>query len=150
MKLAEALYERANLQRYLAVLADRLEDLAQVQEGDTPPEDPAQIIQEYSATNKRLEQLVARINHVNATTLFDESRTLTQALALRERLKREFDMYNRVAQRASKNQVRWTRSEIKLVSTVNVADLRAHANQVAQQIRDVDMKIQELNWSIEL
>ena len=40
MKLAEALLERAELQKRLAQLDSRLQKNAQVQEGDSPPRTP--------------------------------------------------------------------------------------------------------------
>ena len=46
MKLAEALTLRADLQRRIAALRDRLKRNAKVQEGDTPAEDPAVLLRE--------------------------------------------------------------------------------------------------------
>lgn len=106
MKLAEALYERADLQRRLSMLSVRIKELAQVQEGDTPPEDPEKLLLEYGKLNRRLEALVAKINKVNATSLFDKSRTITDILALRDRLKRDFDLYNELADAAARQTVR--------------------------------------------
>ncbi|EDL65932.1 DIP1984 family protein [Bacillus sp. SG-1] len=40
MKLAEALLERADLQKRLAQMTGRLERSAVIQEGEDPPEDP--------------------------------------------------------------------------------------------------------------
>ena len=42
MKLAEALQERADLNRRIAGLSSRLADNALVQEGERPAEDPAE------------------------------------------------------------------------------------------------------------
>ena len=47
MKLAEALIERADLQRHLAQLQARLLQNAQYQEGESPAEDPAALLEEY-------------------------------------------------------------------------------------------------------
>ncbi|AKK07118.1 hypothetical protein CMUST_14125 [Corynebacterium mustelae] len=149
MKLAEALYERADLQRRLSMLSVRIKELAQVQEGDTPPEDPEKLLLEYGKLNRRLEALVAKINKVNATSLFDKSRTITDILALRDRLKRDFDLYNELADAAARQTVRWTRSEVKLEATVSVEKLREKANEIAKELRAVDVRVQELNWQIE-
>jgi len=46
MKLAEALHLRADLQKRIAQLGDRLNNNARVQEGDEPAEDPAVLLAE--------------------------------------------------------------------------------------------------------
>lgn len=45
MRLATALSERADLQRRLEQLKERLTQNARVQEGDTPSEDPKELLQ---------------------------------------------------------------------------------------------------------
>ena len=62
MKLATALAERADLQRRIAELSGRLNSNAKVQEGETPAEDPATLIQELNSCIERLEELMSRIN----------------------------------------------------------------------------------------
>ena len=49
MKLAEALQERADLNRRIAQLRSRLESNALVQEGEKPAEDPNELWQEMLA-----------------------------------------------------------------------------------------------------
>ena len=46
MKLAEALQERADLNRRIQQLQQRLTNNALVQEGETPAEDPAELLAE--------------------------------------------------------------------------------------------------------
>ena len=46
MKLAEALHLRADLQKRIAQLGERLQANAKVQEGDEPSEDPALLLSE--------------------------------------------------------------------------------------------------------
>jgi hypothetical protein len=41
-------------------------------------------------------------------------------------------------------------SEIKLVATVDVAQLQRERNQLAQQYRELDTSIQAANWLIDL
>ena len=48
MKLAEALSLRADLQRRIAALRERLRKNARVQEGDTPAEDPLELLAELN------------------------------------------------------------------------------------------------------
>ena len=46
MKLAEALQERADLQKRIDQLEARIQSSALVQEGETPPEDPLALMEE--------------------------------------------------------------------------------------------------------
>jgi hypothetical protein len=51
---------------------------------------------------------------------------------------------------AAYRQERYSLSEIKFVSTVNVALIQAKVNQLSRQYRELDTKIQEANWKTEL
>ena len=62
MKLAEALLERADLQKRIAQMDGRLENNAQVQEGEKPAEDPKALLKELEEMAVRMEQLVTAIN----------------------------------------------------------------------------------------
>ena len=57
MKLAEALQERADLNRQIQQLRCRMLNNAVVQEGEAPAEDPAQLTEELESCLKRLEYL---------------------------------------------------------------------------------------------
>lgn len=45
---------------------------------------------------------------------------------------------------------RLQRSEIRMVNTFKVADLQKNLDDLSKQIREIDTKIQELNWLTEL
>ena len=45
---------------------------------------------------------------------------------------------------------RYSRSEIKFVATVPVPKLRERADDLARQYRELDTRIQQLNWNTEL
>ena len=66
MKLAEALQERADLNRRIAQLRSRLLSNAQVQEGETPSEDPQELLTELDSCIMRLSSLMTRINLCNS------------------------------------------------------------------------------------
>ena len=61
MKLAEALQERADLNKKIEQLSMRLSINATVQEGEKPAEDPAELIKEMEICTARLEDLIAKI-----------------------------------------------------------------------------------------
>ena len=62
MKLAEALIERANLQRRLDALKERMTASARVAEGDTPAEDAMALLAEYERVAASLLDYIRRIN----------------------------------------------------------------------------------------
>lgn len=51
---------------------------------------------------------------------------------------------------ASDRVTRMTRTEIKIVSTVPVTEIQKTVDGLAKELRNVDEKIQELNWTTEL
>lgn len=146
--LAEALSERAEAQARLESLRERLMSVARVQEGDVPDEDPAVLLTE--AVARRIDALVVAINATNTATAFDETKNLTQALAERDGLLRLRRLYAEVAKVAGTRQDRYSRTEIKFVSTLPVAELRAQADTYAQAYRELDTRIQQLNWNTPL
>ena len=65
MKLAEALQERADLNRQIEQLQARLYNNAVVQEGEEPAEDPQELMDQLDRAAARLEELMAAINLAN-------------------------------------------------------------------------------------
>ena len=73
-----------------------------------------------------------------------------EALALRDGLVRKRRIYHDLAQRADPRSDRYSRNEIKFVSTISVADMRKHVDDLSKQYRELDTRIQQLNWNTEL
>ncbi|MDK4689291.1 DIP1984 family protein [Kingella negevensis] len=146
MKLAQALIERADLQRKLAQLSQRLQQNAQYQDGEMPSENPAELLAEYHQAADSLENLVVQINQRNSQITLPNGTTMTAALAQRDRLKAEHATLIKLADAATPEQNRYSRSEIKMLSAVNVRDIRKQADQIAKRCRELDMQIQESNW----
>ena len=149
MKLGEALTLRSQLQVKFQQLRERLKASAVVQEGEKPPEDPNQLLTELQAVAGELEQLIARINKTNlATPVGDVS--VTDALARRDRLGWVQSALHQVAETASAAQARYGKAELRIVRTVEVAKLRQRADELAQERRELDARIQEVNWQTDL
>lgn len=149
MKLAEALQERADLNRRIQQLQQRLNSNAVVQEGELPAEDPAELLAELDGCVENLERLIARINLANCHTEVN-GENLTSLLARRDMLTVKLGAYRNLAQSASQVSRRATRTEIKLLSTVNVKELQKQVDQMAKELRLLDNSIQETNWNTEL
>lgn len=150
MKLAEALAERADVQKRLDQLLRRTTKVARIQEGDIPDEDPLQLTAEVERLLGRLEELLCRINATNAMTPYNDSMTITDAIAARDVMQRRFHFYTDVADAAVARQDRHSRNEVKFVSTVNPAEVRALADDAAKRYRELDVRLQQLNWSTDL
>lgn len=152
MKLAEALILRADTQKRLLQLRERLMRNARVQEGDTPAEAPKSLLSEYRHVLSEFTLLVQRINRTNAATTMSDGGTLTDALARRDALGTERAMLDSVIERASSltADLRYGRSEIKFLPTVSVADLQQQADGLSRDLRELDVAIQQTNWQVDV
>ena len=145
MKLAEALIERADVQRHLAQLQARLLQNAQYQEGESPAEDPAALLDEC-----RLHRLIVQINLANQRVTLADGTGMVVALAERERLKAEHAVLTKLADAATPEQSRYSRSEIKMLAAVDIKELRRRADDTAKACRLLDIQIQQANWAEDL
>ena len=146
MKLANALSERADVQKRLQQLAVRMNNNAKVQEGQKPAEDPAALLKELDALCARMEKLVAAINLTNSRTVADGV-TLTELLSRRDALKQRMSILRSFLDTASSKIDRYSRSEIVIESTVSVAKLQKQVDALSKELRELDEKSQELNWT---
>ncbi|MGI5176651.1 DIP1984 family protein [Dactylosporangium sp. CA-152071] len=152
MKLAEALALRADAARRVEQLRARITGSARFQEGETPAEDAAALLAEAGAVLDELESLIRRINRTNAATPLGDG-TLTDALARRDVLRLRHSVVTAAASAAAgegQRGYRQLRSELKMLSALPVADLRAEADDVARQLREVDTAVQRTNWEADL
>jgi hypothetical protein len=149
MKLAEALVLRADHQKRIEQVKARLLRNAKVQDGDTPAEDPQALIAEYEGLTTALVQLIRKINLTNSSAAV-AGRSMTQALAERDILKLRHAMYRELAQEATVTQTVATRSEVRFKGTVTVSVIQKTADAVAKELRELDARIQEANWLIDL
>lgn len=149
MKLAEALQERADLNAKIDELRRRLGNNATVQEGEAPAEDPAELVAQLDGCIARLEELIAKINATNCATVTDKG-TLTELIARRDCLNIRISAYRDLITDASCLSQRASRTEIKIMSAVDVKALQKQADEMAKELRLVDNKIQETNWLTEL
>ena len=149
MKLAEALIERADLQKRLDQLEERLNNNALVQDGEEPAEDPVSLLAEMVSVNAALEDLVTRINLTNASVTVDGA-TLTALIAKRDSLTRRVRITRRFLNAASQTGMRSRGSEIILKSSVPVRDMQKTLDALSKSLRELDTAIQSANWSNDL
>ena len=149
MKLAEALLLRADLQKRIEQIESRLLRNAKVQEGETPAEDPQALLAELSDLVRQLETLMRRINETNAA-LTDAGETMTALLARRDCLRLYVQALRRFCAEASETVMRGTRSDVVVRSAVDVRRLQKTIDDTSKELRELDLRIQGLNWTAEL
>lgn len=149
MKLAQALITRANLNTRINELRNRMRLNARVQEGETPAEDVTALLAEVDQLATELEELIQKINRTNNETEFESGVSLTEALATRDVLRLRQNIYREIADAGMNTQQRYY-SQIKFTRAVDVAEIHRTADQIAVEYRDLDTRIQELNWTTDL
>ena len=149
MKLAEALSRRSALEEKIDELKTRLGNNVKVQEGDTPFEDPCELIKELDRVLEEFHRIVFRINLTNTRTVF-EGRTLTDMLAERDMLKKKTRILSDTISLLTDRGNRYSRNEIKYVATVDPAELRKIYDATSSQLRRLDLRIQAIGWEADL
>ena len=149
MKLAEALQERADLNKKISDLERRLTQNSLVQEGEAPNENPEELLKTLDQCVTRLQKLIAHINLTNCKTIV-EGRSITEIIAEKDSAALRLSSYRTLASSAGSNNFRARGSEIKLIPTVNVKDIQKEADRMAKQVRLLDNLLQSANWSTEL
>ena len=157
MKLANALSQRAELQTRIRQLESRLNNNAQVQEGEQPAEDPRELLRELEEDYVRLEALISAINRTNNAARTEDGATLSDLLARRDCLRGKLGilrnfldifailfalLFNLVRRR--------TAGEIKVKSSVNVRELQKQVDGLSKELRQLEETVQEKNWTTEL
>ena len=150
MKLAEALSIRKDLQKRIQQIGARLRDNVKVQEGDEPSEDPKELMKELDGCLNQLEDLIMRINLTNVQTTNETGKTLTQMMAEKDVLTLRVSTLRDTFDRASSQNDRYSRSEIKMVTIVDVKQLSKQIDEYSTKLRKLDIEIQALNFQTEL
>lgn len=154
MKLAEALALRADAARRVEQLRVRIVASARFQEGEEPAEDARALLAEAGLVLDELEGLIRRINRTNAATRIGPDGTITDALARRDVLRARHSVVTAAADaaagRSQAGMGRQLRSELKMLAALPVAQLRAQADDLARQLRELDVQIQQSNWEHDL
>ena len=150
MKLAEALMQRAQMQQRLENLQSRILANLKVQEGMEPHEDPQELIAQAFATNEEMGELIIRINARNTATVLPDGKRLSDVLTERDTLMRNRNLLAACTGKAMEPDYRLARAEVKMFVTVSVSDLQRRVDALSKELRELDVKIQEVNWTTEL
>ena len=96
------------------------------------------------------EELVTRINITNCRTTDDKGETLTRLIARRDMLQKKVQMLRDLVSAASQLTNRYHLSEIRVISTINVADTQKKVDDMSKKLRETEIALQQLNWTVEL
>jgi hypothetical protein len=152
MKLAEALIERAALQRQDRAIVRHIEENVRLPEDDEPTASVDSLIKQYEANMARLTELIRRINKTNCLTEM-EGGTITDAIARRDclssQIKAYTDIYNSVT---SHDRGRFDNGEVRLkyVRHMDSRELKDKIDHLSQEFRILDTALQGMNWTVEL
>jgi hypothetical protein len=153
--VGEALNRRADLQKRIAQLQERLTTCVLAQEGEEPPERPEQLLAEIDRSCDELQELIAKINHTNATARLAGGESVTEGLARRDVIALRQGALRGAIKAAAGGSLglslsRYSRSEIRTVRQVKVAELQQRLDALARQRRELDNRLQEHNWQATL
>ena len=149
MKLAQALILRSDTQKRIEQLKVRLLSNAKTQENEKPSEDPKLLLKELDKLTSELFRLICSINLTNSSAKF-EGMSLTEMIAKKDALTLKANVLREFATSASQRVDLYSNSEIKILSTVDVAALQKQVDALSKEIRELEMKLQEANWSVDL
>jgi DNA repair exonuclease SbcCD ATPase subunit len=155
--VGEALNRRADLQKRIAQLQERLSSCVLAQEGEQPPESPDELLAELSGRCDELEELMAKINHTNANARLASGETVTECLARRDVITLRQNTLRTAIKAATGGSfgsglglARYSRSEIRMVRQVKVSELQSQLDALSRQRRELDNRLQAHNWQATL
>lgn len=149
MKLAEALNLRADLQRRIANLKERLIMNAKVQEGESPAEEPNMLLKELTGNINELENLIKAINKTNSSTYIDNE-SIADIIAKRDTLGLKLSILRSFVTESAKKIDRYSNKEIRILSTIDIAEKQKEIDNLSKEYRLIDTKLQGLNWTTDL
>ena len=149
MKLAEALIRRKDLQTRVSRLRDRLFANVKYQEGDKPSEDPNELIALLNQTLDELNDIICRINRTNGVTEVN-GEPIADAITRRDTALRKIGIMREVLNRAADRPDRYSKSEIRILTCINVKEQQEIVDELAHSARLLDARIQAKNWETEL
>ena len=146
MKLAEGLLLRADILKKIEHLQNRIRPVLIVSDDKVPQEDPEELLAQMRKAIRDLESLIVRINKTNNETLVEGAGSLMEALARRDSLKMLSEKLRNIRFAAQVD----NSSVNKLTATIDIKNLQTEMDQTGRAFREIDSKIQEINWLTQL
>jgi hypothetical protein len=150
MKLAEALLLRSDQQKKLASLKQRINANVLIQDGDEPSENPNELIKQIFALTQESNQLICRIHLTNAQATLEDGKILLSLLSSRDSYAEQHKILINAIASTHREPDRYSAREIKWQKVIPVASLQKQADDISAKLRDINIKIQAVNWQIDL
>ena len=151
MLLAEALLRKSVLKKELEALEQRMSESARVPHDEEPVDDYLLLLESYRKKEGELLEMNLRILETNFNTSFEEGETISQAIIRRDSLRRLVSMYNKLLSAATGGDRRlFSSRDVKYRRIVDMDKARVNKDNTAMKYRELDVKLQQLNWNTEL
>ena len=150
MKLAELLNHRADLQKRMKDIKQRINRNLLVQESEQPTEQPKELMKIFAELAAGWVKVVRVINTVNNKTSGTAEESLSELVVKRDYLKMMYNMFVEAHTGLTPRMDRFSRSEIKQVPTTEAEAVRKECDNYAKQLRELDNLIQTLNWTVDV
>jgi len=150
MKLAEALLLRSEYTKKIENLQHRLLSNVKVQEDDKPLENPQNLLEENFDLSEQLCEIIKQINARNSLARLDNGLTLAEAIVHRDMVMKKRNILSSVTRHATEKDLRYSHSEIKMNVIIPYAEIQQQIDTLSKEYRELDTKIQALNWTTEL
>jgi hypothetical protein len=144
IKLAEAILQRGDLQKFIEQLKVRLNNNTLRQDKTKTPEKPEDILKEVYMSYSRLEFLINVINEANNKT------EMYKLLNKREIIKSKLSVLRNFLTNLSSGVNRYSKTEIAILPNYEPVKVQKEIDQLAKEFRLVDNQIQSQNWLIEV
>ena len=152
MKIAEAMAERAAMRTKLNDLLLRMRSAGTYQEGQSPSEDVMALLSEWKEVRRDLTALELRINRTNARIELEIGLTIADAIVHRNELSMLAMIHKQLADigAGATTAPRWGRAELVTKTDIPVTEMRNTSDDYARLRRELDMRLQQLDWTVDL
>ena len=108
-----------------------------------------QLINELNDNIIELENIIKLINKTNSSTYVDNE-SISDIIAKRDALGLKISILRSFVSESADRIDRYSNKEIKILSTVNVAEMQKQVDNISKEYRLLDTKLQGLNWTTDI
>lgn len=150
MKLAEALVLRADLQKKLENLKKRLANSVLKLDDIQVIEDPAILKLEADETIAILYSLIDRIYRTNQSVILPSGQSMVTVLAKRDELVERRKLLDYIINKSLPDSGLYFNERGKWQPAIDISAYQKQMNDIAMQIRRLNLGIQQTNWQVDL
>lgn len=156
MKLAEALQLRKELSKAISELRSKISKSLILQEGNTPLYKVDEKYDELVVKNNELSKLIASINYTNNISKIQDgalgitkAETISEALISRDCLQKRLELAKTIVGKGKDDQLE-SKDEVRFMPFVDVGFYDTKADELQNQLQDLERKLQMINWHVDL